>query len=196
MRRNRVTVNRAAPTRATRFTPTHVVTQIASPTTAPWQPLPRQHGTTDRVIRDTDAGSTCGVREAPPSHSSNGYSTALATEDSTMTHPDDHRGLESPFSDSLEELSLSPFNFNYDIIDEPTKAFDYECKDSGLYSLAPERPCEASELSYEFGQCHFSDFACVQISILHELYVQAVHVNFPSPIGLLSSRIQSCVFVS
>ena len=113
-----------------------------------------------------------------------------------MTHPDDHRGLESPFSDSLEELSLSPFNFNYDIVDEPTKAFDYEFKDSGLYSLAPERPCEASDLSYEFGHVICRDFACVQISTLQEFYVQAVHVSFPSLIGLLSRRIQSCVIVS
>ena len=141
-------------------------------------------------------GSTCGVREAPPCHSSNGYRTALATEDSTMTHPDDHRGLESPFSDSLEELSLSPFNFNYDIIDEPTKVFDSEFKGSGLYSLAPERPCEASDLSYEFGHVIGRNVACVQMSILQVCDVQMRHADVLNIIGCLSSRNQSPVFVS
>ena len=77
-------------------------------------------------------------RATPRRHHSNSHSTALATNDSATTHPDDHRGSESLFADSLEELSLSLFNFNYDIVDEPTKVFDYEFTDYGLYSLAPE----------------------------------------------------------
>ena len=93
------------------------------------------------------------ARRLPRCHNSNGCSTALATNDPATTHPDDHRGSESLFSDSLEELSLSPFNFNYDIIDEPTKIFDSEFKDYGLYPLAPEKLREAPDLAYEFGLC-------------------------------------------
>ena len=40
--------------------------QDGAHTIAPQHPLTHQPGTTDRVIRDTDVGATCGLRDASP----------------------------------------------------------------------------------------------------------------------------------
>ena len=65
VRRNRVTVSDVAPHARHQNHTSPCDDTDCVPTIAPWQPLPRQHGTTDRVIRDTDVGPTCGVRDAP-----------------------------------------------------------------------------------------------------------------------------------
>ena len=57
-------------------------------TFAPWQPLPRQPGVPDRMIREADVGSTCSLRDAPSSRSDGGCSRPhLASEDSSATPP-------------------------------------------------------------------------------------------------------------
>ena len=67
VRRVRVTGRDAAPTRAPpETTPARVPTKMAPTRLPPQQPLTHQPGTTDRVIRDTDVGPTCGVRDASP----------------------------------------------------------------------------------------------------------------------------------
>ena len=55
-----------AHTRATRNYTSPCANQDGAHTIAPQHPLTHQPGTTDRVIRDTDVGPTCGVRDASP----------------------------------------------------------------------------------------------------------------------------------
>ena len=66
VRRVRVTVRDVAPTRAPPEIHQPVCQPRWRPHDCPQQPLTHQPGTTDRVIRDTDVGPTCGVRDAPP----------------------------------------------------------------------------------------------------------------------------------
>ena len=152
VRRVRVTVRDVAPTRAPPELHQPACQPRWRPHDCPQQPLTHQHGTTDRVIRDTDVGPTCGVHDAPPV-----VTTALAAalpwprmiplRRTPMTTEDWNHHFQILLKSYVFHLS----NFNYDTFDKKSQLFDSEFKDPGLCSRAPERPCEPSALYYEFG---------------------------------------------